>query len=328
MLTRLHSLTNRLQVSLRRPALWAVGAGLAVALLALGTPNQYRSEALILPTEGKGATSLGGLGGFAAAAAVLGVTSPGGSGNDSIYQDILRSRWLGEGLLQASYEYPLPFWRFGSQHMVKGTLQDYLSSQRLLPLGAMNRDQAVEALAGVFTSRRDLKTGVLTLSAETRSPELSRLIVKRATALLEEFVKQRAQTRGGHKAAFAEARLQEARAEYAQAEQRLEAFLNVNRNYQQNPDPAIHLRGDRLSAEVLLRRQVVSALTLSREQALMDEKDDTPILNVLDEANLPVQKSSPSRTAWVVGVTCFTFVLAWMVERRKDLLAYLFVKEA
>jgi hypothetical protein len=186
----------------------------------------------------------------------------------------------------------------------------------------------MDELASLFTSRRDLKTGVLALSAETRSPELSRLIVKRATALLEEFVKQRAQTRGGHKAAFAAARLAEAKAEYAQAEQLLEVFLNVNRNYQQNPDPAIHLRGDRLSADVVLRRQVVSALTLSREQALMDEKDDTPILNVLDEANLPVQKSRPSRSAWVVAVSLFTFVLAWGIEQRRDLLAYLFEQEA
>jgi len=328
MLTRLNTLTDRLPDGFRRPIRWALGVGLAVALVALGTPNQYRSEALILPTEGKGTGGLGSLANLASAAAVLGVTPQVGQGNDSVYQDILRSRWLGEGLLQASYEYPLATWRFGPEHPIKGTLQEYLSQQRLLPLGTLNRDRALEMLTTIFTSRRDLKTGVLTLSVETRSPELSRLVVKRATALLEEFVKQRAQTRGGHKAAFAEARLVEAKSESAQAEQRLEAFLNVNRNYQQNPDPAIHLRGDRLSAEVLLRRQVVTALTLSREQALMDEKDDIPILNVLDEPNLPVQKSSPSRSVWVVAASVFTFVFAWALGRRKDLLAHLFVKEA
>jgi uncharacterized protein involved in exopolysaccharide biosynthesis len=199
---------------------------------------------------------------------------------------------------------------------------------RWVPVGPLNRDRDFEELTALFTCRRDIKTGVLTLSAETRSPELSQLVVKRATVLLGEFVRQRTQTRGGHKAAFAEARLQEANTEYAKAEQRLEAFLNVNRNYQQNADPAIHLRGDRLSAEVMLRRQVVSALTLSREQALMDEKDDIPILNVLDEANLPVQKSGPSRSVWVVAATAFTFVFAWAFRSRKDLLAHLFVKDA
>jgi uncharacterized protein involved in exopolysaccharide biosynthesis len=328
MLNTLSLLSDRLPAQLRRPVKWAVLAGLAAVVLALAAPNLYRSEALILPTEGKGSGGLGGLGNLATAAAMLGVPAPVSQGSDSVYQDILRSRWLGEDLLSTSYEYSMATWHFGPSRTVRGTLQDYLSARRLIPLGTLNRDVAMDELASLFTSRRDLKTGVLALSAETRSPELSRLIVKRATALLEEFVKQRAQTRGGHKAAFAEARLLEAKSEFAQAEQRLEAFLNVNRNYQQNPDPAIHLRGDRLSAEVLLRRQVVSALTLSREQALMDEKDDIPILNVLDEANLPVQKSSPSRSVWVVAAMAFTFVSVWVLGRRKDLLAHLFVKEA
>jgi uncharacterized protein involved in exopolysaccharide biosynthesis len=327
MFTTLNSLTDWLPVLLRRPFKWAAGAGLLAAILAISTPNEYRSEALILPTEGKNSGGLGSLGTLATAAAALGVASPGGPGNDSVYQDILRSRWLGDGLLNTTYTYPMPTWRFGAERSLTGTLHDYLSRRRLVPFGDMSHDRALDELATIFTSRRDIKTGVLTLGAETRSPELSRLIVKRATALLEEFVKQRAQTRGGHKAVFVDARLQDAHTTYALAEQKLQAFLNSNRNYQQNPDPAIHLKGDRLTAEVLLRRQVVSALTLSREQALMDEKDDMPILNVLDEANLPDQKSRPSRSAWVVAASCFAFVLVWGYERRKEILARFFVKE-
>ena len=124
--------------------------------------------------------------------------------------------------------------------------------------------------------------------------------LKRAEKLLEIFLQEKGHTRGGAKAAYAEARLAEARHEMDEAEILLKTFLEGNRNYLTSGDPGIRLKGARLETELRLRQQLVSTLSLNREQALLEEKNDIPILNVLDPGNLPIEKSKPSRAIMVL----------------------------
>jgi uncharacterized protein involved in exopolysaccharide biosynthesis len=163
-------------------------------------------------------------------------------------------------------------------------------------------DRAVKELGTVLSASRDLKSQVISISAETRSPELSQLIVRRAGKLLEVFLQEKGRTRGGAKAAFAEARLAEARREMDEAEDALRRFLEGNRNFQTSGDPAVRLKGTRLETELRLRQQLVTSIAMNREQALLEEKNDIPILNVLDAGNLPIDKSRPARSSFVLGV--------------------------
>lgn len=280
-----------LKASLKKPVQLALAAGMLTAALSLFMQNYYRSEARLLPVEAKGA---GGLGSLAAAAAAFGVSVPGGEGNDANFVDILNSRWLREQLLQTKFHYHARSWRFGSEQLHEGTLYDYL--------GAGNMDRAVTALGQVLSTSRDLKSKVITLSAETKSPDLSQQVVQRAEKLLETFLQEKGRTRGGAKAIFAEARLADARIEMDQAEEAFRHFLEGNRNYQSSSDPAVRLKGTRLENELRLRQQLVTTLAMNREQALLEEKSDIPILNVLDPGNLPIDKSRPSRSMIVLAV--------------------------
>ena len=294
--------------SLRKPLQQAIGAALVTAMLSLRIPNSYRAEARILPTESKG---VGGMGGLAAAAAAFGVGVPGTQSGDTAYLDILNSRWLGESLLKETYIFKEKSWQFGNEQQYKMSLHEYLSGKPSDSSRLINMDRAFKGLGGVFSCARDLKSGLLTLSAETQSPELSQQVVRKATKLLEEFVISRARTRGRNKVAFAQARLKEAEIEQANTEAELRTFLYANRNYQQSSDPSVRLTGDRLSSELILRRQVLSTIVLSREQALMEEKDDTPILNILDSGNLPLEKSKPARSMYVVLAFLLVGVGSW-----------------
>jgi uncharacterized protein involved in exopolysaccharide biosynthesis len=206
--------------------------------------------------------------------------------------DVLNSRWLKEQLLQTEFQYHTQSWRFGAERIEKGTLYEYLE--------AKNMDRAVGEVAKVLSSSRDLKSKVISISAETRSPELSQLIVQRAGKLLEVFLQDKGRTRGGAKVTFAEARLVEARREMDEAEDILRHFLEGNRNYLTSGDPAVRLKGTRLETELRLRQQLVSAIAMNREQALLEEKNDIPILNVLDAGNLPIEKSKPTRSVMVL----------------------------
>ncbi len=303
--------------SLKRPLLWALAAGLIAAIVTLFMPNYYRSEARLLPVESKGVG--GSLSGLASAAAAFGVSVPGGDGSDANFVDVLGSRLLKEQLLKTEFRYHSRSWRFGSELIENGTLYDYLESKNL--------DRAIKELDTVFFASRDPKTKVIVIGAETKSPELSQLVVQRAEKLLEIFLQEKGHTRGGAKAAYAEARLAEARHEMDESELLLKTFLEGNRNYLTSGDPGIRLKGARLETELRLRQQLVSTLSLNREQALLEEKNDIPILNVLDPGNLPIEKSKPARSMIMISIALIVGVLNWIWYNRTWVMTKLLADE-
>jgi hypothetical protein len=281
-------------------------AALGAAIISVLLPNHYRSEARILPVEARGGSSA--MGTLMSAAAAFGINPSAGDSADSNFPDVISSQWLCEGLLDSEFEFRERRWRFGSEIIRKETLRTYLD--------AANTDRSVRAVRGIVNASRDLKSKILVVSAETRSPELSQKLVTRALQLLEQFTQERNRTRGGVKAAYAAARLSEAQVEAKDAEGALREFLEINRNYQTTADPFVRLKGANLEAELRLKQQLVVNLALSKEQALMEEKNDMPILNIMDPANLPIEKSGPNRTMFVVVAFLMVAVgyLMWRIR--------------
>lgn len=298
---------RRLLISdLLYPALIGLAAGLAAVVYTLAQPNVFRSTARILAADQR--TSAGGFGNLAAAAAAVGVSVPGQETADAAYVDILNSEWMRTQLLTTTFAFQVPGGPFRRPIQVHQPLQEFLK--------AVTPEAGIRALRSRITITRDLKTRLITLSAETVSPELSRLLVQRMATLLEAFITERSQTRGGNKARFARERLKEARIALEQAEKEFRGFLETNRNYSLSPDPSVRLQGGRFEAELKLRQQIVLTLSLSCEQALMDEKNDMPILNVLDKGGLPQEKSGPHRSNTVLTTSFLAFALSWALFNR------------
>lgn len=295
-----------LKASLKKPAKLALAVGVLTAVVSLFMPNYYKSVARLLPVADDSAA--GGMGNLAAAAAAFGVGIGSSGSGDANFVDILNSRWLAERVLKSEFTFHAHSWRFGVDKLHQETLYAYLHQA--------NMDRAVKTLDGILNATKDLKSNVITLSAETNSPELSQEIVRRATDLLNQFVVQNSRTRGSEKADFAEARLTDARHKMDQAEDAFRDFLEGNRNYQMSADPAVRLRGARLEAELNLRRQLVTTLALNREQSLLDAKNDIPILNILDPGNLPIDKSKPHRSVIVLLVTLLAGMGTWGWQNR------------
>ena len=301
-----------LPLNLKVPFNWALCTALTAIITSLFLPNYYKSEARILPVESKGASGLGNL---AAAAASLGVNVAGNDGSESNFSSILNSRWLKSKLTQAEFVYSKKRWLYGSSSSIKCTVFDFLE--------AKNTDQAVSELNRILAISQDLKSNLITITAQTTSPEASQVIVCKATELLNQFVIQNAKTRSGEKAAFAEKRLIESRQELDEAERHFRVFLDTNRNYQMSNDPSIKLQGNRLEAELSLRRQLVATIAVNREQALLASKNDVPIVNILDYGNLPIEKSGPSRSLIVLMTFILTFLVLFLIHNI-DLLQKLF----
>lgn len=279
-----------------------LAAGLLAALVSFCFPNQYRSEARILPADQRSS------GGLAAAAAAVGVGIPGQEGADATYVDILNSRSVRESLLQTRFKFKIRPWFLGSEQVREQTLYEYLKKK--------NIDRSVKVLNDLIIINRDLKTKLLSIKVETKSPQLSQQVAQCLVHLLDEFVVTKSQTRGGVKAVFSDKRLVEARQEMAQAEDAFRAFLDGNRNYLMSPDPAVRLKGQRLDNELKLRTQLVTTLAIAREQALLEEKNDMPILNVLDPGNLPIEKSWPPRSIIVLLVALFAGIGTWVWDNK------------
>lgn len=284
----------------RRPIKHAVWAGIVTAVASLFLNQYYRSTVSILPAGPSGEMGIS-----AVAAAIEAAPQTDPSEN---YVDILRSRLVGEQLLRKTYTFKMGWGRFGTPTVRTETL--------LHCLGMPDMDKGMEALPMVMKATRDLQSGVTRLSVETRSRELSQQVAQDAVAFLQSYLTTQRQTKGGNKAAFIRGRLEEVTRQYLDSEEAFRRFLETNRNFQQSGDPLVRLKGERLESDLMLRRQVVATLTINLEQALQQEKDDTPVLNVLDPGELPIEKSGPTRSFLVLIAMLLVGGASWLWSNR------------
>jgi uncharacterized protein involved in exopolysaccharide biosynthesis len=299
----LSGLFIKFRVPLRHGAI----AALAVALVSIFIPNTYKSEVRILPADTRSSASTAGM---AAAAAAVGVTIPGQDSSDAAYVDIIKSRWMQKNLVQAAYRFRTRRFPFLPWVSHEESLYDFFQAKSV--------DQAVNKVKNLVAVSRDLKTKLITVTVETTSPELSQQLAQNVTKALESFVKEKSQTRGGNKAAFTVERLREAQGDYTRSEKEFKDFLDAHRNYATSTEPGVRLAGLRLENNLKLRQQVLTTLTLNYEQALLEEKNDMPILNTLDAGDLPTEKSGPSRSLLVLSALVVGGLASAAIARKRN----------
>ena len=267
--------------------------------------NNYRSEAKIMANENKRGASLGGL---SSAAEMLGMSLPGGGqGSDPVILEILRSRTLMEHLLASRFDFDLKKYYVGPTLHRSETLGSFIQ--------ARNADRAVTGVRRMLLVQKDLKTGLITVTVDSPSPSLSRQVNERTLAFLNDWVLKRNQTRGSIKAKYAAERRVDAERAFQEAEARFSRFLQSNRNYQQSSDPSVKLEGFRLEQEAKLNFQLLTNVRLMEEQARMDEKDNMPIINIIDPPNEPIDKAGPGRTFYVLGWMLCMAAFRWLYGR-------------
>jgi uncharacterized protein involved in exopolysaccharide biosynthesis len=293
--------------SLKAPLALAFLAAMLMIVYSLRVPNQYKAEVSILNDAGKRTNMRTGLW---APSEREDMGSGKEEGPTIAYADILKSRWLGERLLQQVYSFGERKWTFGpgKEERKEQTLLEYLDVEDL--------DRGFARLKNLLIVQRDMKSGLLTIRVETRSPELSLQVARKAASLLEEYLTQLTQKVGDSKKSFTERQLRAAQKEYDDVERRLMGFLSANRNYQSSPDPTVQVRGARLYMELERAKQVVTTLALHHEQAQLDAANDIPSLMILDDGSLPTVKSRPSRSFWVASAFVIVFLLVWVAQNR------------
>jgi tyrosine-protein kinase Etk/Wzc len=280
-----------------RPLVIFVGAViLLAALIIILMPNRYRSTASIMPTgENSELNSLKEIAGLE------GIGYRNHENSSLLYPAILRSNQVKDAVLDKS------FMIHDGDKTLKMKLNDYLGSE--------NPEMLRAGLDDLISIKTDRKTGLITIAAETRYPELSRAVLNQFLAELEIFNTQKRRSSAGDHVRYLDRELREKEQKLREVEDSLEAYQMANRNWDGTTDPEILKTLLRLRRDIEIKTKTYILLQEQYEMARLDQQKDVPIVRVLDYPSLPTLKSGPHRLGIVLlsGMTAFWIGLLFLI---------------
>jgi len=166
-------------------------------------------------------------------------------------------------------------------------------------LEASRVDEGVKLLSGIVSARLGPRnTGTVEVSVATEWADASLAIL---TALLEgqnEHNRGVTQGQAGDERRFIEDRLKLASTELREAEDRVEIFLNSNKQY--NGSPELVFEFERLQRELSLRQGLHMSLMQSYEDVRLREVRDAPAVVMVDLPAVPSLPGPRGRLVYVV----------------------------
>ncbi len=276
-------------------ATFVVGA-LAVILL----PPVYQAHASFVTagsSSSKMAGALSGSGvGIQGLASQLGVSAGGDpSESPNFYVKLIESEELRRRLLNSRFQDPR-----GKSPRDSARLLDILRLKSSDP--ARKMEMGVKEMGKAIASDFDLRTNLVMLSVDSRWPELAAAIGNRTIDLVDAFNHEQRVSRARSKRMFVQSRVDSAKLELRDAEERQRVFYDQNRQWRTSPQLVFE--------EARLRRNADVAtdlfLTLQRqfESARLDEFNDAAEITVVDPA-VPPRKAKWPRYGLLLFSTLF-----------------------
>jgi uncharacterized protein involved in exopolysaccharide biosynthesis len=259
---------------------WAIAGGLVAIAIVWTRPALYTASASFIP---QGADP--GRSGLASLAGQFGVSLPSGSQSLSpdFYLRLLKSRELLGRVARDTLVVP----ELGGRRM---------SVEDLLDVGAgtpkVREEGAVQELSKRVGASATKTTAVVEFSVATEWPSVSLAIANTLLGGVNDFNQRIRRDQASAERKFVEARLAVVTAELRASEDRLQQFLQGNRQY---GSPDLQFTRDRLQRDVSLRQQVFTSLTQAYEEVRMREVRDTPVITVIDQPMVPSKPSPRGR---------------------------------
>jgi uncharacterized protein involved in exopolysaccharide biosynthesis len=259
-----------------------IACSLLLFLLVIGItlilPRTYTVASSFTPQSERLSSGLAGI------AAQFGVQLPSSDAGASpdFYVELLQSRRILGETIKTKYTFPTDTGK------VTGTLMDVLEIEG--ETEGEREETALRRFRNMITTELDRPSGVVTVEVETHDPELSAQVSRRLLDLLNRFNLETRQSQASAERRFTERRLAEAKQELLEMENKLQAFLEVNRDV--GTSPLLRFRQERLEREVSIRQAVVSALAQNFEQARIDEVRDIPVITIVEAPEPPALPDS------------------------------------
>jgi tyrosine-protein kinase Etk/Wzc len=284
--------------------------GLITALIVLLLPPRYTALTTFVPEAPKESSLTASLGGLASQFGLgTQIATPYSA---DLMAEVLRSREIREAVLNK--EFPDP--KAGDAKGTR-TLLAILEVEGRTPRERL--EQGVEDLKDATAITLDRRTGMVSLRVELRYPALTAQVANEMVEELNKFNVSRRRSQSGEERIFTERRLAGARQELTDAEDELVRFLQRNRLFSESSVVGVGVR--RLERRVQLKQEVLGTLSRSYEEARINEVRDTPVLTVIDRAEVPARKSFPNRTLSVLAALLVGAVvgvgIAYLLEARR-----------
>lgn len=252
-------------------AMAVLGFGLGLTY-GLSKPRVYMSSATFIPQAAQGGTS-----GLTLAASQFGfnIPSAGGGWGPPMYVELIRSRALLEPIALDTFV-------VAEEGGRRVALID------LLKIKAPTRERtvtfAVGALNGMIGANEEKKIGGVTVSVKTKWPSVSLALADRLVQRINQFNLETRKSQAAAERQFVEAQAVESERALRDAEDKLQAFLQANRDIRGSPGLAFEQ--DRLQREVTRQNQLYTSWLQSREEARIREVRDTPVITVFESPQL------------------------------------------
>lgn len=248
-----------------------VATAILTVAVTLALPKKYTTSISFTPVQSDAAA-----GALAGLAGQIGLSLPTGdlATSPDFYARLLRTNDILLELAKARYVVPV-----GADTLRGNFLELYEISE-----GDEGRSfsKAIEVLSSrVLSIGFDRQTSMVSVDVRTKWRALS---YQMATILLDrvnEFNLRSRQARAGAEERFLRLRLDTARVELRNSENRLQSFLVSNRTYQS--DPMLTFEFNRLERELMLRQSVYSTLIQSYEGARLAAVRNTPSLSIVEQ---------------------------------------------
>ena len=295
-----HALTleNSLKAILRDwRFLLAVGLlfGFVAGVIALLIPNQYTASASILPNSAQSANGLMSL-----SQDIQGIDLGGINLSDKspsiLYPDILKSRTVAEAVLEERFTIAR------NQGQGEISLYDYFKTK--------DKDIAYAKLLDMIEIETTKKSGIVKISVTTKNRELSAQVANALVEQLDYFNRYNRRTNASQNAEFIANRMAEVKKELTTAEEQLRDFRQSNMNYYMATDPELLRILGEMQREIDLKNQTYLILSQQYELAVIQEKKELPVVQLLDTARIPTGKSGPARTRTVLTAIILGMTLA------------------
>lgn len=268
----------RWKLVLKVMAATVLAAALAVVIL----PPVYKSHASFVTAgsaTSKMSSALGGAGGLAGIASQFGLGSasdPAESPN--FYMKLMESEELRRRLLTSRFHDPRS--------------RSVRDSATLLQILRIRSDDSVRrmeiGMKQILKSMDitvDLKTNLVELTVASRWPELAAAMANRTIELVDAFNHEQRVSLARSKRLFVQNRLDSARVELQQAEERQRFFYDQNRQWRSSPQ--LTFEEGRIRRNVEIATDLFLSLQRQFETARLDEFNDAAMITVVDPAVAP-----------------------------------------
>lgn len=278
-------------------------AVVTVLILLFWVKPFYDSSIVILPDYGNNSKGmLSQLSGLASLAGVqVGQSDPSG-----IYEQLVSSEAILDSVIFQKYivqKFDRPV-----------NLIDYfeIDPEKDLPDSLQNRQRYLEVFKDLTKNRikavADVSTSILTISVRMPESRLSADVANQIAVSLNNYVVNQSSFHAKNQRIYLEKRVEEVKDSLSEAENKLKYFNENNRFVDQSP--ALLLIQKRLYRNVEITNAIYLELVKQLELAKLDEKKDTPIINVEQYAKDPIKKTGPQRAVLLISIMFFFFLIS------------------